>query len=192
MTNMGKSRLAKVIFTNIHKISDACANSFDRHIMIAQCMRNAFTFYKFQFPWKNGVSEKIKAYLPQHLPALQQLLSPHLSLKIVSKMICLISQFTFIFLTKNYYNMNFITSSSASSKDFTGTLRSIFADCFWRIFCSIQKMHIFEYVCKTCLKELGIWLKCKGAFEKFLAVCNSSKNTGLPQFVFQRFLTTVF
>ena len=149
-------------------------------------------FIKFQFPWKNGVSEKIKAYLPEHLPALQQLLSPHLSLKIVSKMICLISQFTFIFLTKNYYNMNFITSSSASSKDFTGTLRSIFADCFWRIFCSIQKMHIFEYVCKICLKELGIWLKCNGTFEKFLAVCNSSKNTGLPQFVFQRFLTTVF
>ena len=45
MTNMGKSRLAKVIFTNIHKISDACANSFDRYIMIAQCMRNIFTFY---------------------------------------------------------------------------------------------------------------------------------------------------
>ena len=45
MTNMGKSRLAKVIFTNIHKISDACANSFDRYIMIAQCMRNAFTVY---------------------------------------------------------------------------------------------------------------------------------------------------
>ena len=45
MTNMGKSRLAKVIFTNIHKISDACANSFDRYIMTAQCMRNIFTFY---------------------------------------------------------------------------------------------------------------------------------------------------
>ena len=45
MTNMGKSRLAKVIFTNIHKISDACANSFDRYIMIAQCIRNVFTFY---------------------------------------------------------------------------------------------------------------------------------------------------
>ena len=43
MTNMGKSRLAKVIFNNIHKISDACANSFDRYIMIAQCMRNVFT-----------------------------------------------------------------------------------------------------------------------------------------------------
>ena len=36
MTNMGKSRLAKVIFTNIHKVSDACANNFGRDIMIAQ------------------------------------------------------------------------------------------------------------------------------------------------------------
>ena len=45
MSNMAKSRLTKVIFTNIHKISDACANSFGRHIMIAQCMRNVFTFY---------------------------------------------------------------------------------------------------------------------------------------------------
>ena len=45
VTNVGKNRLAKVIFTNIHKISDACANSFGRYIMIAQCMRNVFTFY---------------------------------------------------------------------------------------------------------------------------------------------------
>ena len=45
MTNVGKSRLVKVIFTNIHKISDACANSFGRYIMIAKCMRNVFTFY---------------------------------------------------------------------------------------------------------------------------------------------------
>ena len=45
MTNVGKNRLVKVIFTNIHKISDACANSFGRYIMIAQCMRNDFTFY---------------------------------------------------------------------------------------------------------------------------------------------------
>ena len=45
MTNMGKSRLAKVIFNNIYKISDACANIFDRYIMTAQCMRNIFTFY---------------------------------------------------------------------------------------------------------------------------------------------------
>ena len=45
MTNMGKSRLAKVIFTNTHKISNACANSLGRYIMIAQCMRNVFTFY---------------------------------------------------------------------------------------------------------------------------------------------------
>ena len=45
MTNVGKSRLAKVIFTSIHKISDACANIFGRYIMIAQCMKNVFTFY---------------------------------------------------------------------------------------------------------------------------------------------------
>ena len=45
MTNVGKNRLVKVIFTNIHKISDACANSFGRYIMIAQCVRNVFTFY---------------------------------------------------------------------------------------------------------------------------------------------------
>ena len=45
MTNAGENSLVKVIFTNIHKISDACANSFGRYIMIAQCMRNVFTFY---------------------------------------------------------------------------------------------------------------------------------------------------
>ena len=45
MINEDKSRLAKVIFTQIHKISDACANSFGRYIMITQCMRNLSTFY---------------------------------------------------------------------------------------------------------------------------------------------------
>ena len=45
ITYVGKSRLVKVIFTNIHKISDACANSFGKYIMIAQCIRNDFTFY---------------------------------------------------------------------------------------------------------------------------------------------------
>ena len=45
MANMGKSRLAKVIFSKIHKISDACANGFDRYVMIARCMRSVFTFY---------------------------------------------------------------------------------------------------------------------------------------------------
>ena len=45
MTNVGKSRLVKVIFTNIHKISDECANSFSRYIMTTYCMRNVFTFY---------------------------------------------------------------------------------------------------------------------------------------------------
>ena len=44
MTNMGLSRLAKAIVTKIHKISDACGNSFGRCIMIAQCIRNVLTF----------------------------------------------------------------------------------------------------------------------------------------------------
>ena len=44
ITNAGKSRLIKVIFADIHKMSDACANSFGRYIMIVQCMRNVFTF----------------------------------------------------------------------------------------------------------------------------------------------------
>ena len=43
MANMGKSRLAKVIFTNIRKISDGC--SFGRYVMIVKYMRNVFTFY---------------------------------------------------------------------------------------------------------------------------------------------------
>ena len=45
INNVDKSKLVKVIFTNIHNISDACANSFGRYITIAQCMRNVFTFY---------------------------------------------------------------------------------------------------------------------------------------------------
>ena len=103
------------------------------------------------------------------------------------------SQVTFIFLTQIYYNMNFITSSSISSQDFLGTLRSIFANCFWRtFFCSTQKMHISEYVCKICLKELGILLKCRETFEQFLAACNSSKNTGFPQFFFENFWQMYF
>ena len=45
MTNVGKNMVVKVIFTNVHKISNACANSFRRYIMIVQCVRNVFTFY---------------------------------------------------------------------------------------------------------------------------------------------------
>ena len=48
MTNVDKSRLAKGIVTNIYKISDACANSFGRYIMITQCMGNVFNFYQIQ------------------------------------------------------------------------------------------------------------------------------------------------
>ena len=59
-------------------------------------------------------------------------------------------------------------------------------------FAAHKKMHISEYVCKTCLKELGILLKCRETFKKFLAACNSSKNTGLPQFVFTGFWQLYF
>ena len=62
MTIVGNSRLVKVIFTNIHKISDASVNSFGKYIMIAQCMRNVLLIIKFKYLWKNGVSEKIKAH----------------------------------------------------------------------------------------------------------------------------------
>ena len=77
MTNVGKSRLVKVIFSSIHKISDACANSYSRYIIIAQYMRKVFTFYYLQISlekwcfWENEGS-------PQHPQALQQLFSPHL------------------------------------------------------------------------------------------------------------------
>ena len=45
MTNVGKSRPVKVIFTNIHKISDARANSFGRYIITAECIRNVFQLH---------------------------------------------------------------------------------------------------------------------------------------------------
>ena len=44
-------------------------------------------FIKFKFLWKNGVPEKIKAHLPLQLPALQQLVSPHL-FNFIQKMLC--------------------------------------------------------------------------------------------------------
>ena len=97
------------------------------------------------------------------------------NLKIVWKMIYLISQITLILLTQIYYNMNFITFHhkislalwDQSSRTATGGL----------LFCSIQELHISEYVCKNCLKELGILLECRETFlEKFLAASNSSKS----------------
>ena len=36
-------------------------------------------------------------------------------------------------------------------------------------------MHVSEYVCKTCLKELGVLLKCRETFEDFLQPVTSSK-----------------
>ena len=70
MTIVGKNRLVKVIFTNIHKISDACANSFHRCIMIVQCMRNVLYFLlNPSFPGKMVFPRKLKLIYrstPQH------------------------------------------------------------------------------------------------------------------------------
>ena len=79
--------------------------------------------------------------------------------------------------------MNFITSSSNFIARFPWHFeinpRRLLLE---EIFCSKQKMHIYEYVCKTSPKELGILLKCRETFEKLLAACNYSKNTGLSHF----------
>ena len=53
------------------------------------------------------------------------------------------------------------------------------------LFCSTQKMHISEYTCKICLKVLGILLKCRETFEKFLAVSNNFFFIGFWQLNFK-------
>ena len=172
---------------------------------------------------KNGVSEKIKAYFLQYLPALSQLFSPHLfnfiqktfSLNHIHRRghrLCILYQRLqsrqnktikilydrfFIYRTgtsqhlekklKIRWKMTYLNwplyfwpkftviwvsshRHQISSEEFHDTLRSIFFDCFWgTIFCSTQKMYVSEYLCKTCLKELGILLKCRETFAKLLA-----------------------
>ena len=107
-------------------------------------------------------------------------------------MIYLISQISFIFLTQIYYDVSFITLSSIWSHYFSGTLRSIFVNCFWRTFFAARKKCIFLNVCKIWLKELGILLKRRETFEKFSAACNSSKNTGIPHIFFIGFWQLYF
>ena len=68
------------------------------------------------------------------------------NLKIAWKIIYLISQITFLFLTQIYYNMNFITLSSILPQDFPGTLRLVFADCFHKKckFVNISAKHVLN------------------------------------------------
>ena len=70
MSKMSKSRLAKVIFTNIPKISDACANVLVDTSWLHNALEMFLLFIKFKFVSKNGVPDKIKAHLPLHLPGL--------------------------------------------------------------------------------------------------------------------------
>ena len=75
LTNVGKSRLVKVIFSNIHKISDACASSFYRlpWSWLHKVWKMFLLFIEFKFLWCFWEN-----HLPRHLQALQQLFSPHL------------------------------------------------------------------------------------------------------------------
>ena len=86
----------------------------------------------------------------------------------------------------HYIVINFI---SRFSWHFEIEFRPLLLEDF---FCSTQKRHISEYVCKTCLEELGILLKYRETFKKLIATCNSSKNTGLSQFSFKGFWQLCF
>ena len=68
--------------------------------------------------------------------------------------------------------MNFIISASISLQDFPDTLRSIFANCFWKTFFVVHKKCIFLNMSAK-LKELLILLKCREPFEKFISVCTA-------------------
>ena len=70
-------------------------------------------------------------------------------------MIYLISQITFIFLTQIYYEFHHIVISFITKFPwhFEINLCWLLLEDF---FCSTQQMHISEYVCKSCVKELGI------------------------------------
>ena len=77
MTNMGKNRLVKVIFTNVRKISDVCANSLGRYIIIVQCMRNVFTFcyINSNFSGKMEFLRKLKFIYPSN-PSIATIVQP--------------------------------------------------------------------------------------------------------------------
>ena len=63
MTNVGQTRLVRVIFTNIHKIRDACTVLVD-----ASWLHNIWEmfllFIKFKFLWKMVFTRKLKLIYP--------------------------------------------------------------------------------------------------------------------------------
>ena len=71
VTNVGRRRLVKSSLQNIHKMSDACTNSFGRYIKRCTMYEKCSYFFKLQFLRKNGVSEKMEGHFPQQRPALQ-------------------------------------------------------------------------------------------------------------------------
>ena len=76
MINEGKCRIVKVIFSNIHKISDACANSFGRYIIIAQYMTNVFTFYYIQVSLEKWCFWEIQSSFTPAPPSIAIIVQP--------------------------------------------------------------------------------------------------------------------
>ena len=52
-------------------------------------------------------------------------------------------------------------------------------------------MHVSEYVCKTFLKELAFFLKCRVILLNNIAACNGSKIAAIQQVFFYHFFRTV-
>ena len=83
MTNEDKSRLVQVIFSNIHKVSNPCANSFGRYIMIAQCLmyEKYFSFLlNSSFSGKMVFLRKLKLTYPSTPKHYNNFLAPSFSI----------------------------------------------------------------------------------------------------------------
>ena len=65
MANVGKYTLVKAIFTNIHKISDACANGFGRYIMTAMKLKCYCFLLNSSFSGKMVFLRKLKLIYPK-------------------------------------------------------------------------------------------------------------------------------
>ena len=63
------------------------------------------------------------------------------------------------------YKMNFVQDCF---QRFSQQLKSAFHWLLLEVYCTTQKKHISEYVCKTFLEELIIFLNCRAFFENLL------------------------
>ena len=89
-------------------------------------------------------------------------------------------KFTIIWISSHRHQFHQKISLAFWDQSLSGVSGGLF-------FVAHKKMHISEYVCKACIKELEMLLKCRKTFEKFLAAWNFSKNTVLPEYFFTGF-----